>query len=80
MCSFITFFSVAAWASVSALVSPVGETASIAECCSGNFPEAVQALAPTPSVPSLDASMNAERLVHQENDTLFDRAYVLDRA
>ena len=60
---FVTFFAVAAWAGVSALVSPVDETACIAEYCAGNFPEPVQAIAPTPYVSSLDALTNAERLV-----------------
>ena len=55
MRSFVTFFAVAAWAGVSALVSPVGQTARIAEYCAKNFPEAVQTIAPTPSFPSLDA-------------------------
>ena len=51
----------------SALVFREGEVGCIAEYCAGNFLEAVQALAPTPSVLSLDALMNTERLVRGMN-------------
>ncbi|EDR05219.1 uncharacterized protein LACBIDRAFT_329886 [Laccaria bicolor S238N-H82] len=64
MRSLLAFFALAVSAGVSALVSPAGEPACIAEYCAGNFPNAVQPPAPTPSVPSpLDALTNAERLV-----------------
>ena len=53
MRSLLTFFALAVTACVSALVSPVGETACIAEYCAGNFPDAVQPLAPPPLFPLL---------------------------
>ena len=64
MCSLHAFFALAVSACVSALVFPVGETVCVAEYCAGNFPNVVQPLAPTPSVPfPPDSLTNAERLV-----------------